>query len=449
MENLDSFNATAVYPYSIVTSSGSSHQHAPPGLAASDLPLNFSSHDQEDSEQLWELFPNTRRDYLPGSQIDDKQKWNKCRLLSLPKEIRLHIWEHVLTNPSIPELAVWIIRKPSSPLYKLTHPPPPLFGTRLEPSRRSPVNTMILLANRFIYEEALPVLYSTANFIPGDLEGLWPLFTNTLSPYARSCIRRIRLFSPLNNGTRHGNDRSRAFFHWAVTCAQVALLSNTLREVEIYGDWSIFEVRSNHRALLYPLCKIKTKKKFYPIGSRAECHPELQNMFKQFLAEAGEELKRSASVREANAKAARSPLRTVRPRHDATKLIEPMHALIGYSMEDWCRFAEENLKRIDRDLSSVKGIQQFEKELSEHSRSAQNRNDAITTPQESSPTAEEWDMVSMKSGAFTPRARSFSMLSTTSKEEWVDTVSTLVAKEDVGNGDTSDGDSEGWEYVEK
>ena len=116
------------------------------------------------------------------------------------------------------------------------------------------------------------------------------------------------------------------------------------------------------------------------------------------------------------------------------------------SMEDRRRWEEENLKRrMEQDLSLVPGIKQFEKELEEYSRPEASCVDGVMKDDES--TVEDWDLVSMRSGASTPKARPASVISKSSDGTWTDTASTIVGKDDAGKGDESDAESESWEYV--
>lgn len=400
---------------------------------------------------------------------EDKYRWNKCHLLSLPKDIRLKIWEYVLTDPSMPDLLIGIDRKPFSPSYKLSRPPTPEL-TFFHAERRNPISINILLASREIYEEALPILYESASFMPMDLGGLLPLFLNTLSPFARSCIRRIYLCIPKKSPTEtFRRDCSKPIFHWAVTCAQIAQLNNTLEQVDIDGEWSVFEKMENRRAILFPLCKIKAQKRFLPCAKGEHDPQDYNAAFGELMVEAEQALKANAKLRVERTKAdaiqraredetrkelerkehnkwaeercrlsSRSRFKV--PLEDAVDCTMTLREQTHESREEWCRWAEENLTRMEQDPSRVSGIKQFEKELEQHAM----EHDLI---------AEDWDLVSVSSGVSTPKARPASALSNCSDEIWPDTASTLVGRDDVNKkkvneGEESDSESEGWEHIE-
>lgn len=189
----------------------------------------------------------------------------KCHILSLPKELRLEIWTYVLTDPSVPDLAAEITRQPLSPSKSSLRFPHPHIQVTLNPSRNAPINLALLRANRLIYEECLPMLYTSVRFAPLDLEGLFPLFLDTLPAYNRSLIRhaRLRIPSAIYDIDLFG-DPSTYLFHWAVTCAQVAKVEN-LRDVEIDG-FEEHESRSVARGILNPLAKMKAAKIFRGIN---------------------------------------------------------------------------------------------------------------------------------------------------------------------------------------
>ena len=58
---------------------------------------------------------------------------------------------------------------------------------------------------------------------------------------------------------------------------------------------------------------------------------------------------------------------------------------------------------------------------------------------------EDWDMVSLKSGASTPKARPASVVSKLSDSTWVDTASTILGQDEIEKENASDAESEGWE----
>ncbi|KAF2116114.1 hypothetical protein BDV96DRAFT_598876 [Lophiotrema nucula] len=414
-------------------------------------------------------------------------RWNPCFLLSLPKELRLEIWKYVLTDTSSDDLVVHIQRLPTTPCYKLERPLPPSFSITHEGRRSASISTSILRTSRFIYEEALPVLYNTTTFYPGDLEGLLPLFLKTLSPFAQSHIRRIKLRVPTEELLlEFQGDLSRPLFHWAVTCAQVAKLSSSLREVEVCGDISLLEGKPHRRAkgVLHPLCKIKTLKVFtqdpnHLHSINREALDSVDSLFQRLLAEAEEDLRKAAKTRkerteaEAEERAKRS-LERERRRKECPPLDHNTRFAYGGillkssmaleelqskssgnqcqdaggiarppdNMEEWCRWAEENLRRMEADLSRVPGIEQFEKELEDHSKPQSENPYSILEEEEIESPTEDWELIDTRSGTSTPRARSASVLSKHSDEEWTDTASTLVGKDDMC--DTADED---WEHL--
>ncbi|KAF2791405.1 hypothetical protein K505DRAFT_326892 [Melanomma pulvis-pyrius CBS 109.77] len=395
--------------------------------------------------------------------LDHLSKWSKCHLLSLPKEVRLQIWRHVLTDTSISKLLVGIFREPSSPYKRHPRPAAPKFNVSLR--RSVPININLLLANRFIYEEALPVLYSNAKFAPWDLEGLLPLFLDTLSPYARSCVRHIKLYLPSQvTSPTIRLDPSRPFFNWAITCAQVAKLNGSLHDVEIEGDWSIFEKKANRRAILAPLLKIKATKIFTPRAKGPEQTSNSDEEFQTLLAEVEQHFKANSKVRKERTEAdalnrAAEIERIKRVQEAAAQAAEAQRQEdeangMDREMEEWRRFAEANIKRMEKELSTVRGIEQFEKELKEHSRSEASIVDRARNDDESA--VEDWDLVSVRSGASTPRARPASVLSKASDDMWTDTASTIVGKDDGGkysddsdveSDAESDAESESWEEL--
>lgn len=358
------------------------------------------------------FFDASRWYFEPDATSSGVGKWNTCHLLSLPKELRLEIWKYVLSDPSVPDLVVRIRRQPSSPCYKLTRAPDPRIRTSLRPPRNCPINLNLLLVNRFIYEEALPILYGSVKFAPSDLEGIFPVFLDSLSPSALPLIRHIKLSIPdsLSDSYLFG-DISKPLFHWAITCAQVAKLNDTLRTVEVEGDMWAFEGPRNRRALLYPLCKIKAAKKWSVPNEDAQ--------FQRLLAEADEELKAKAKLREERTKAE----------------------------------AEERARRAERELSNPRSIAQFEKELTENAWSADTCEGTLEGDPEFEAEAEseteDWDMVSLRSGTSTPQARPVSAMSDANDEIWMDTASTIVGKEDVTEGDGGGGQADKLERLGK
>lgn len=418
--------------------------------------------------------------YAPQHDSESLGRWNKCHLLSLPKELRLEIWKHALVDTSSSDTVTRIVRKPTF-LPHLRSREPELLFTRK--SRQSPIATALLRVSREIYEEALPILYKHSNFMPLDLEGLFPLFLNTISPSARSCIRNITLRVPEQNPHSFRYDRFKPFFHWAVTCAQVAKLNETLRQVTIIGDFSVFHSASNRRAILYPLLKIKAHKKFSSRPESGLYPAESQIAFQDLLNAAESELRASAALRKERTKAdaddrsrraAEQALQTKKledQRAEAVKKYE--QAVFVEDMDHAVRDGDARMESsrhgafcvqdptpipaywIEQELLSVKGLKQFDKELGEHGRNEGRTDDTVWVPDGSGEMAEDWDLVNSESGMSTPRGRSASAASKENDVLWRETASTLVGEEDVGgkessgDDDASDAEGESWELVEQ
>ncbi|KAH5612433.1 hypothetical protein HBI45_054800 [Parastagonospora nodorum] len=224
-----------------------------------------------------------------GRQIDS----GVSRLLMLPKELRLEIWAYVLTDSSREKPVLHISRsfagvsisgkRFGNSLYK--HSKRPEIETRFHEQPKLSVGANLLRTNHLVYGEALPILYHSVIFSPRDLQGIFPLFIEKLSSFAKSHMRFIRL--PVSR--HHG--RSSIYFYWALTCAQVAKLSGSLHLVELEGEDTIFTDTGFRRcAIINPLLKIKAPIKL--LGRRdAE--------FQKVLANAAGEKEARAGVREA------------------------------------------------------------------------------------------------------------------------------------------------------
>ena len=200
----------------------------------------------------------------PQAPSMDTMTFQKCYLLSLPKELRLEIWKWTLTDPSIPSLTVNVGREKKDPYHFVPRGSGvPRIKTWLQPTINGATNPNILRTNRLIYEEALPILYQSVRFALTDHNGIFPLWLASFSPYAHSQIRCIKLRAPqqVYNVNRFG-DPAVPVFHWAVTCAQVATLSTQLKEVEIDGLYLKNLSPKVRRSIIHPLCGIKTPKVF-------------------------------------------------------------------------------------------------------------------------------------------------------------------------------------------
>ncbi|KAF1956920.1 hypothetical protein CC80DRAFT_491788 [Byssothecium circinans] len=374
----------------------------------------------------------------PDSNQHKMSTLYKCHLLSLPKELRLEIWTYVLTDPSVLHLAVEITRAPLSPSKSSLRFPNPQLFTSLRPARNAPIGFNLLLANKFIYDEALPILYGSVKFAPLDLEGIFPLFLDTLSPYGRSLIKHVKLRVPTTiYDIDLFGDPSSCLFHWAVTCAQVAKVEK-LQDVEVEG-FDHHESKRVRSGILNPLVKMKAKKIFNPPNDHiaymrlAEAQSELVAQasarrirtaierfnrndvaFKQNLSQTT-----SAEPRTSNKQFIHAELATIVTPH---LTLEPEDFIVeqgpsGTTPSDTYPSSKQfthaeiatlvtSHSTIDHDLTQVMGL----------------RHDP--------PLYEDWEIVSAGSGAPTPKVRPASVLFLESDEEFLDTASTLVDVDD-------------------
>ncbi|KAF2023944.1 hypothetical protein EK21DRAFT_105011 [Setomelanomma holmii] len=312
------------------------------------------------------------------------------RLLALPKELRLEIWRYALQVPVGDKLVVCIERQGGhessskrfcNSLYKYSKRPE--INAHFEACRSSFTGVNLLRVNHLIYEEALPMLYRSVVFRVRDLQGIFPLFLENLSVFARSCIRFVRLVI-------HDVQLSKSskLFYWALTCAQVAQLNESLQHVEIEGRWAIGDKQNTlEQGILNPLLKIKASKTYYHRFGGEEVY---QDEFQKLLFDAAREPAVRGGLEEASA----FPYPFVLPSVDE--------------------------REIAHDLALLPGIDRFERELL------------------------EWDMVSVRSGPPTPPPQP---VSTTDEDTWIDNASTVVA-EDKSDG-SSDKDIDDWELVDK
>lgn len=349
-------------------------------------------------------------------------KEETCRLLLLPKELRLEIWKYVLIDPSRPTRTLCISRRLrgvstsakrfGNSLYKQTDHPEIDFSFHDESNAL--LNASLLQTNHLIYAEALPLLYQSVAFWPLELDGILTLFLECLSAFAKSQIRYVRL----NMRTVLDSTPS-SFFYWALTCAQVAKLGDTLRHVEVGAHYSLLEKECpqlTKRAILYPLLKIKAPK----LASGVVYDLGLQHL----LAEAAKDLEAKIPLRRAStsADAAERARRadTQRTTYDesAKKRQRLSELAVRHKPPVDQPFSPTDEVQIAHDLRGLPGIEEFEKELL------------------------EWDMVTEASGSpsATPRARSF-----VDEDVWVDSASTIVDSDK----DSSDKDMDDWELVDK
>ncbi|KAF1911294.1 hypothetical protein BDU57DRAFT_461618 [Ampelomyces quisqualis] len=317
-------------------------------------------------------------------------------LLSLPKELRLQIWRHVIVPIPCERPVLRIGRQDdcsnmsnkrfANSLYK--HVRLPQIWPFFHKDSGIQFNASLLQTNRLIYAEALPLLYHSVTFCPWDLQGIFPLFLENLSAFAKSHIRYVRL----DLGTIYSSATS--YFYWSLTCAQVATLKDSLRQVEVTGEWA--HSRLNKHALLYPLLKIQAPKKLVDGCDIA---------FQTVLGETAEELKAKTKIRKATT-AADSMARKLTNLHQfdndhPVKKSKLEGLAVGLHIVDDVRFPDSDERYIAHDLAALPGIEQFEKELL------------------------EWDMVD-------------------DEDEWNDTASTMICKDTI----SSHQDFVDWELVD-
>jgi hypothetical protein len=332
-------------------------------------------------------------------------------LLSLPREVRTKIWKYVLTEPSGSSVAVEITRAPLGPGKTSLRFPHPCIKLAIQPPRNKPISIDLLATNDLIYREALPVLYQSIKFAPLDVGSIFPVFLGTLSSFAQSNIRTIKLQVPSTVYNTVTFSSPFTLPNWAITCAQVAKL-DALEVVEVEGYKSQFSSKRVKDGILNPLCKIKAKKIFdTAIDKKAQ----------EALAEAEKELQNQASVRR---------IRTLseaaeRAERDALQKEQTLQ-----QEELWKRFYSHPVLPAPQDQTA--GTHEFEAELQEHQDSYPVFETAEHT-EDIDLEIDEWEMISLKSGACKSKANRRCSMS--DEEDWTDTTSTLV--------ETSDGDGNG------
>jgi hypothetical protein len=174
---------------------------------------------------------------------------NPSPFLSLPKELRLEIYEHAFSASSYPILVA---------IHRDHHCMRVTLRYAKHPTISFPA--ALLRTNRQIYHEALPVIYRDITFFPTPNTGLFSFFLDRLSKFARGNIRRARI-SPSGHLASVSTDCARLF--WAVMCAQLACLPS-LYEVELLhsspNDLIDLLTDWHRKRTLKPLCLIKAKK---------------------------------------------------------------------------------------------------------------------------------------------------------------------------------------------
>ncbi|KAL1594567.1 hypothetical protein SLS60_010328 [Paraconiothyrium brasiliense] len=372
--------------------------------------------------------------YLPDTDFEHTTMgipaWKKSHLQSLPKELRLEIWKWTLTDPSVPDLVVNIGRdKKEAYGYSAAGAVIPRVTTWLQPGRNSPIGLSLLRTNRFIYEEALPCLYQSVRFAPADHQGIFPLFLDSLSPFTRSLIRHIKLYVPrqIYDIDLFG-DPAVPLFHWAVTCAQIVKLDGQLRDVEIEGLWTKTGSLNEKTkcSILFPLCKIRTRKIFGPNNDEgmegllkyAQLNLEHKATLRRIKAAADAAAKKpeAGGTKDEEGKKTLEDLAKQRQQQDFTTTFHPYYEP---STSD---------SAILRNLSTVAGIDVFERELDEHT------SPVIAIPSsadDATTLAEDWDLISYHSGASTPTDRPPSYRSRWSTDSWTDVASTIAEIHDL------------------
>lgn len=321
-----------------------SDDHVTPGLANDDL-----------------VEPASRTDSNHAVQLETS------RLLSLPKELRLEIWQYVLHDPLDGNPVLRITRdlnvyqssrkRFTNSLYK--HPESPEISTHFEKASKCRIGVALLRTNHIIYAEALPILYRPVVFHIWDLEGIFPLFFDTLSDYAKANIRCIRLT------TRTALESKHACFYWALTCAQIAKLnhSSTLLQVQVRGLPS-GDKEINKRVIYAPLLRIKAS---------IVCLDGKDEAFQQVLAETAVEREAKAVLRkaatEADAVERREPapprLDVDRPIKKRQKIQDLQELTIRGRPEVPKYSPTIDESELAHDLAEVPGFEDFDKDMSD------------------------------------------------------------------------------------
>ncbi|KAF2494406.1 hypothetical protein BU16DRAFT_539701 [Lophium mytilinum] len=484
------------------------------------------------AEELSQRLQKLAAESTPPPQYDQASLANECTshgpsvrasssFLSLPTFIRQRIYSYLLTDLDAQSTVVGIKRQLQLPCYKLTRPLNPTLSFSLTPQPKTPFTTAILRTSKTIYGEALAILYGDKTFHLHDVEGLLQLFLDQLSEPTRRCIRTIRLPAvPLDPGAL--SKRKARAFHWAITCAQIAKLNDTLQGLEISGH-EILDPRAS-KQLVHPLCKIKATKRLVHSGCIwPEACSDEDLMFDDMLRDAAAFLKANAKVREEKTKAeakergervtrekmeldlkraawaaqlAREKIQSLRHEKRITEIKEQIekeeqkiialkgkiatrtdemdlssvpqqidwpeerelkneqlaallksqmdklnaessesvnalaariHQLERLSLSQWIEWPKAATGEIDQGLASVKGLDQFTKELAaleelEAEGYEVVRRDSDLVVDDNALT--DWDVVSVRSGSSPKKEDGYG-----SDDEWEDTASTLVGND--------------------
>ena len=299
------------------------------------------------------------------------------------------------------------------------------------------------------------MLYRSVSFAPEDHQGIFPLWLDSLSTFARSLIRSIKLHVPQQiYDTDIFGDPAVPLFHWAVTCAQVAKLSGVLRKVEVEGlrIESAGLSQKVRRSVLFPLCKIKTQKVFgtnndpsvFMWWASAEKELELETTARRKQAEM--RAAAEAEAEKAPRKDCSSPSpsssqhnmnreRTPRARTQSREHGERRWTCEGLKINQLHRKTDEHV--INQDLSRMTGIEIFERELAQHTLPVVRQSpERSAESAETDTLLEDWDVI------IPPRGRPPSYASRKSSDSWSDAASTIAEAQSYFKDDEEDEEAE-------
>ncbi|KAI8724636.1 hypothetical protein NCS52_00033200 [Fusarium sp. LHS14.1] len=208
-------------------------------------------HTQDFSYGSWDM-GITSDDATPRSVPDlpEKAQERKLTLLSLPLEIRLHIyhWLHLMSPVRHAQLAPWyptpvhcqyILRPLDHILQPANHEAEPDGEAKglLSPYRPlSGLPTSLLRANSQIYHEARLIPFSQNEFVFVNwfASGLWAAraFTRALAPWQRGALRYVRLEVLARDVVVGGAGRE----EWRALCGEWASGVRGLRMKMVLGS---------------------------------------------------------------------------------------------------------------------------------------------------------------------------------------------------------------------
>jgi hypothetical protein len=193
-------------------------------------------------------------DFAPSN--NNKSTRNYSSFFSLPAEIRLIIYKHAFFAGAGGMLVAidrdyfrWLNQDHTTPLRYIRSP-------------RKSFPVALLQTNKQVYNEALPLMYREVTFFPSYNATILTHFLDTLSDFARSCIRHIRV-SPtrlLNEPIRQEHEQ----LGWAVMCSEISRLpalcdvSILYQNIQILsnGPISLHQQRYARSLLLIPAKKL-------------------------------------------------------------------------------------------------------------------------------------------------------------------------------------------------